>query len=141
MNTTGNTDNIRSICHRLITVVPGPNPWRWDEEFNVARIVFRKSGADIVLSELKQIFEHCYDFSTIERASADVDRFINSIFGIIPGQMVFTSNTSDGLILFAAWWPWGNEMDISLRVGLYSAANPSKDKSGLEKLLNEWFHL
>lgn len=130
---------LQDICSRLKTIVPTPNPWRWDAEFNVARIVFRKTDADQVLQSLEKIFDHCYDFSTIGNALDSVDAVIGDRFGIIPGQYVFAAGDDQEMLLLAAWWPWGNEAYISLRVGLHVPKTAKLSKDDIEKTLKTWF--
>lgn len=141
MNTDNDLNEIKRICSQLKAAVPGPNPWRWDEEFDVARIVFRKSDEQVVLPLLEKAFQNRFDFSTIEKSSSHINQFITSLFGIIPGQMVFSSDITNGHILFAAWWPWGNEMYISLRVGFHAVLDCTADKTALRNHLSEWFNL
>lgn len=132
-------ERLKDICEQLKTVVPAPNPWRWDAEFNVARIVFRKTDADKVLQSLEQIFDHRYDFSTIANSLDSVDAIIGDRFGIIPGQFVFTARNDQGVLLLAAWWPWGNESYISLRVGLNAPESAELSPDDIEKTLLAWF--
>ena len=40
--------------------------------------------------------------------------------GLMAGQILFTSDPNRGVVLFCAWWPWGNGEKISIRVGLWS---------------------
>jgi hypothetical protein len=42
-------------------------------------------------------------------------------------------------MLFAAWWPWGNEAYISLRIGLRPADESPLGKEEIEKNLSDWF--
>lgn len=131
----------KNICAELKKEIPSPNPWRWDEEFSVARIVFRRSDADRILSLLERVFSDRYDFSTIGKSAGSVDAFIGDLFGIIPGQLVFTISDPQGAMLFAAWWPWGNEAYISLRIGLRDSDESPLNKEDIEKNLSEWFSI
>jgi hypothetical protein len=40
--------------------------------------------------------------------------------GLMAGQILFTSDPNRGVVLFCAWWPWGNGEKISIRIGLWS---------------------
>lgn len=141
MNIESALNLLKDICLTLKEVVPGPNPWRWDEEFNVARIVFRQNDAAQVLSTLDTLFKNRYDFNTIEQSSSCVDAAINALLGIIPGQTIFTQETGDGTLLFAAWWPWGNELYVSLRVGMNSDHAAGQAPADLKKQIVEWLQI
>jgi hypothetical protein len=38
--------------------------------------------------------------------------------GVRTDQRVFTGDTSGRLLGYGLWWPWGDEITISLRIGL-----------------------
>jgi len=129
------------ICSKVRDSIPSSYTASWDEDFQVIRIVFEKTEKKPLLQTLIQEFQFQWDFTSIDNASDFIEKFITSIFGIIPGQILFTSNETSIPILFAVWWPWGNEDYISLRLGIYSPEDPSGSRSEIKQQLTGWFDL
>ncbi|MBA4366028.1 MAG: hypothetical protein C0403_00110 [Desulfobacterium sp.] len=140
MNTIDLT-HFKQICNKVRDSIPSPYTSSWDEDFQVIRIVFHKTEKEPLLQTLMKEFPHQWDFTSIDTASDFIDNFINSIFGIIPGQILFTSSETTAPILFAVWWPWGNEDYISLRVGIYPNEEPYFSKKEIQNKLSDWFNL
>ena len=106
--------------------------------FNTALVVFDKCDMDVIYIPITQEFDNQWDFATIERSPSSFYTYFNRVFGVVPGQKVFTSTNASGTILFAVWWPWGDGNKISLRVGLYDTdRDTGRDllKSALYRLL------
>ena len=106
----------------------------------MALIAFEKEDMGAILSTVSNEFDRQWDATTISNASGLIGELANSFFGISPGQIIFTSEQGAGLILFAAWWPWGNGSTISLRIGIFSLEERTFDKDKKKKHLTEWFH-
>ena len=73
----------------------------------------------------------------------DVDRkilhtIIDNFGGIMPGQLLFTSDPDGEALVFCAWWPWGNGETISIRLAPFYL-KPDSDKSQGARRLKEWF--
>lgn len=141
VNTTDLT-NFKEICDSVRDSIPSSYTVSWDEDFQVIRIVFDKTEDKPLLRTLKKKFQYQWDFTSIDTATEYIDNFINSIFGIIPGQLLFTSSQTAGPILFAVWWPWGNENYISLRVGIYLSNNEHPfPPNEIRQQLSAWFSI
>lgn len=139
---TADLTNFKEICDSVRDSIPSPYTVSWDEDFQVIRIVFGKKEDKPLLRTLVNKFPHQWDFTTIDNATEFIDRFISSIFGIIPGQILFASGETTDPMLFAVWWPWGDEDYISLRIGIYDPKNDnllSKDK--IRNHLSDWFNI
>ncbi len=138
---TANMENFKNICHKIHQVIPEGSTRQWDEEYHVIRVMFEKENTDAILPLLVSIFSHEWNFSTIDHASTIIDEFVSSFFGLIPGQIVFTSDENTLPILFAVWWPWGDNKHISLRIGIFSKDNQSLAIEKIEKDLKEWLNV
>jgi hypothetical protein len=133
-------EKFKEICSQISSSMPSSYQWQWDERFHVALIVFEKEDMGAILSTVSNEFDHQWDASTISSASGPIGELVNSFLGILPGQIIFTCEQGAGLILFAAWWPWGNGSTISLRIGIFSLEEHSFDKNKGKKHLTEWFN-
>lgn len=134
-------DKFKLISRRIREAIPSSFTWSWDEDFDVARIVFHKSEMDPLRMTLEKEFQGKWDFTSIDSAPASIENHIHSIFGIIPGQILFTVGENSGPILFAVWWPWGNENYISLRIGIFSPNEEDFSKKESKKILKKWIGL
>ena len=74
----------------------------------------------------------------MRKASEYIKSVVDSISGIKSGQIFFTTDGDADPLLFAAWWPWGDGIHISLRIG---ASDSSLSDGDIKNLLAEWFQL
>ena len=86
-------------------------------------------------------FAHQWDFTSIAEADGPVRDFFHAGVGVVPGQKVFTTDPVDDVILFVAWWPWGDDARISLRVGLMTAHPGAVDPAEAKTLLCNWLDI
>ena len=110
---------LNDTCTRIGLNIPPEYVWYWDERFNTATVVIDDTEKDLILFPITQEFERQWNIANIGDVPEPFFRYFKNVFGIIPGQKTFTSQTGDGTVLFAVWWPWGNGRKISLRVGLF----------------------
>ena len=136
-----NMKQFESICGRISLNIPSTCIWEWDKEFNTALVVFDKDDAELIYFPMIKEFDQQWDYFSIDDSSQQVKKYINSLFGIMPGQNIFTSTEVADMILFAAWWPWGGDSKISLRVGLLPLKEQASNKSENKRYLAKWFNL
>lgn len=104
-------------------------------------MVFNKEDLELILLPIALEFDQKWDFNTIQGSSHPINQFIQSGFGLMPGQHFFvaTDDQASGLLLYATCWPWGDGDNFSLRIGLFSE-NPDYPTPHMTKtLLMEWF--
>jgi hypothetical protein len=138
-----NLAKYKAICNRIGLNIPTSNRWEWDDKYNHALVVFNKEDLELILLPITLEFEQTWDFTTIDNSSHLVSRFIESGFGLMPGQNLFIAadDNADGLLLYATCWPWGDGDKFSLRVGIFSE-NPVIPKPQETKtLLTDWFNI
>lgn len=129
------------ICANISLNVPSQCTWCWDEVFDTALVVFDRGDMDLVYIPMTQEFEAQWDIASIDKAPPHFSSYFKRVFGIVPGQKLFTASDADGAILFAVWWPWGNGAKISLRVGLFSPSDDVIGRHQVKAHLADWFHL
>jgi hypothetical protein len=134
-------DALQAVCQRVSLNIPDNCPWCWDKEFNLALTVIDRQDEIMIELPLVLEFDHKWDFATIDDAEAPVRNFFQAGFGVVPGQKVFTMDPVNGVVLFAAWWPWGDDERISLRLGLLSVSGDPLDNSEVKRLICGWLHL
>lgn len=129
-----------NICARISLNIPSRCGWSWDGVYETALVAFDRTELDLIYLPITQEFDEQWDIDTIDRFHPQFTTYFKRVFGIVPGQKIFTS-VSGGLVLFAVWWPWGDGVKTSLRVGLFvSDAGDTKRKQIKDRLF-EWFHI
>ena len=134
-------DELKSISQRISLNLPESAPWRWDNEHNLALTVIDRQDEIMVGLPLNLEFSQAWDFISINDADAYLRDFFNNDFGIIPGQKVFTSEPVDDVVLYAAWWPWGDNERISIRLGLVSTSGAKLPPQTVKKLMCRWLRI
>lgn len=132
---------LQRICQRISLNIPEKSPWRWDKEFNLALSVIDRQDEIMVELPLTLEFSNKWDFATITDAQAPIRDYFQAGFGIVPGQKVFTMDPVNGVVLFAAWWPWGDDERISLRLGLLSLTDEKLENAEVKRLICRWLNL
>lgn len=132
---------LETICQRISLNIPENCPWKWDKEFNLALTVIDRKDEIMVELPLTLEFSHKWDFTTINDAEAPIRDFFHAGFGVVPGQKVFTMDPFQGVVLYAAWWPWGDDERISLRLGLVSVSDEKLEKTDVKSLICRWLNL
>ncbi len=132
---------LETVCHRVSLNIPDNAPWRWDKEFNLALTVIDRQDEIMVELPLTLEFANKWDFASINDADPHVRDFFQSGLGVVPGQKVFTMEPLNGVVLFAAWWPWGDDERISLRLGLLSVTDKKLENTEVKALICRWLKL
>lgn len=134
-------DALKTICKRISLNIPETSPWRWDKEFNLALAVIDRQNEIMIELPLTLEFSHKWDFATINDAESPVRDFIQAGLGIVPGQKIFATDPVNDVVLYAAWWPWGDDERISLRLGLVAVAGEKMENTEVKNLLCRWLDL
>jgi hypothetical protein len=67
---------------------------------------------------VNSVFKAQYTHRSLSKAPATIHEISEASGGLRPDQMIVTSDTIGGLMAFGLWWPWGDDVTISFRVGL-----------------------
>lgn len=131
----------QKICRKICINIPGSYTWNWDAQRQMAVVVLEESDAELVFFPLFKEFSHHWNFSSATASSESITEYINSEYGVLPGQVFFTSNPLQNLVLFVAWWPWGNEGNVSMRVGLIPWNNFRLKDGFVHHCMKLWLHI
>lgn len=131
----------KTICQRICINIPDSYEWSWDTMREMAVIVMHSEDAELVFFPLFKEFSNHWNFSSAPPETDAVKQYINEQFGLMPGQVVFTSYPLHNLVLCVAWWPWGDEQKVSMRVGLIPANASRLNNGAAFKCLSRWFKL
>lgn len=135
-----NLVKFQTICRRIGLNIPSDKRWAWDDKFGHALVVFEKEDRELVLLPITLEFEQKWDMSTIDRSSPHISEFVQSAFGLMPGQDIFVTHDQahTELILYATCWPWGDGDNFSLRVGLFAPTSCDVSPQQIRRWLTEW---
>ena len=111
-------DPFKEICRKICLNIPTAYKWHWDSKRNMAAVVLDEEDAEMVFYPLFKEFSHHWNFNSIGDAGESINNYICSEYGLMPGQAFFTSHSLHNLVLVVAWWPWGKEDKVSMRVGM-----------------------
>jgi len=110
--------------------------WKWDDRFGLARAEFKVKDADTVRIAILKELPIEWDHTTIQKASGNIRKIANSMGGIGKGQILFSAEPENSVTLFCAWWPWGDEETVSVRIGFRhedDSVNTPEFVSGIRK--------
>lgn len=128
---------LEKICYKICLNIPATYKWKWDQKRNMAVVVLDEEDAEMVFYPLFKEFRHHWNFSSTNNAQKAVTEYVNSEFGLMPGQAFFTSHMVCNLVMGVAWWPWGNDDKVSMRVCLIPV-NKKIGKDFAYQCLSRW---
>jgi hypothetical protein len=105
--------------------------WSWDARFMCVASAFSADLADEANTALAKTFPHRWGSKTLASAPPLIQQIAERTGGVRADQWIFATNASGGAILYALWWPWGDDTTITLRVGL-PTANPTLENRLME---------
>ncbi|MGO9836307.1 MAG: hypothetical protein ACLP1X_19060 [Polyangiaceae bacterium] len=105
--------------------------WSWDarqscvaSSFSVELEAKAKAVASVALSRE-------WTVATIDRAPSALRELAERTGGLREGQMLLASSTVGSAFAYGLWWPWGDGMTTSARIGL---GGPSVKTDDMQRL-------
>jgi hypothetical protein len=92
--------------------------WSWDNRLSCAASSFHVELMDDAHAVAAEAMPFKWTMRNIANAPSLVRDVAESTGGIRPDQLLFSTEPSARLIAYGLWWPWGDDITISLRVGL-----------------------
>jgi hypothetical protein len=123
--------NIEDICEQLIYDFRGILTWRWDDWVSTFLADFNTDIDFKVRGILEKHLLFLWDTLNIHNAPQGVQDVYTHLGKLRPTQFLFSSDPSNAVFVFCAWWPWDNGSKISLRFAPY---NKSLSKQKENKL-------
>ncbi len=133
-------ESFQEICRKICLNIPPGYQWQWDRERNMAVMILASDDAEMVFYPLFKEFQSHWNFTSIHEAAREVTEFVHTQFGLMPGQALFTSHMVDNLVLGVAWWPWGRDEKVSMRVGLIPVG-VEMEVAFVRRCLSQWLHI
>ena len=109
-------ERMEAACKRLLEATQDTGAWEWDDRYIAALAVIESPHESEVLATLTEWLPHSWDHVDITSAP-DLVREVSGVWGgLLDGQRLFVLDPGADPMLFASWWPWGNQLKFSLRV-------------------------
>jgi len=134
-----NSSGPEAICRELSSKLQGVLTWKWDDHFQTVLAEFKIDNKARIHDPLVRCLDRTWDSSNIETAPEVVQAIVSTFGGIMPGQLLFTSDPDQDALVFCAWWPWGNGETISIRLAPFYQKSPDSDRAEWTQRLKEWF--
>ena len=116
---------LHNACKNIASALNGILSWKWDDRFGVVLAEFSTEEKDKILSVLEQHFNSTWDMSSIQIAPENVYAAADLLGRLNEEQVFFTSAIEKEILIFCAWWPWGNGKTISIRIAPFPSSGES----------------
>ncbi|MGA1874526.1 MAG: hypothetical protein ACMUIA_02850 [bacterium] len=128
---------IRQILHEI----PPGQIWEWDDRFDVPLIAFPREVEGEIDSMVKRYFPYQWGYQAIKTAPPVIRKLLDKTFGMQPDQRVLAADITKEVFLLGLWWPWNDNMNISLRITLTGKQIVRFDLEKVGESLRRWFNL
>jgi len=106
--------------------------WTYDRRFKCVTCALTKADEAQDMAAVAAVLPATWNASTLAEAPPDVKTAVGACGGLRAGQSVSWSGgaSADATAeapapaAFGLWWPWGDEVTISLRIGLHAVDQP-----------------
>jgi hypothetical protein len=92
--------------------------WSWDSRLVCVTSSFSVEVESKARAAALEALPVEFTAATLARASSDLRRVAERTGGLRMGQMLLTTRDPTPIAAFGLWWPWGDGMTTSFRVGL-----------------------
>ena len=133
------TSGIEKRCKEILSVFKGVLAWKWDNRFETVLAEFGVDKKDDIQEILGRYLSFTWDSASIGNAPHIVQTINDRLGRLRAGQLLLTSDPNGHTLIYCAWWPWGNEKTISIRIA--PSLTQSLDSERVEKirLFRGWF--
>ena len=95
--------------------------WSWDSRVSCVSSSFDASLENEARAVAMKVLAHEWTPQTLPQAPSHVRDVATRAGGLRAGQLVMASPPVGRAFAYGLWWPWGDGLTISLRVGLGDA--------------------
>jgi hypothetical protein len=92
--------------------------WSWDSRFSCVASSFNVELEAEARAVVLRFLPNEWTSKTIAGAPQALKEVAEATGGVRTDQRVFTGDMSGRLVGYGLWWPWGDEITVSLRIGL-----------------------
>jgi hypothetical protein len=92
--------------------------WSWDSRLLCITSSFSSDFETKARTAAAEALPHRFTASTLATAPPRLRTIVERSGGLRSSQIALAGGSTNGILAFGLWWPWGDAMTISLRVGL-----------------------
>jgi len=92
--------------------------WSWDGRFSCVTSTFNVELQAKARSAVAVVLPTEWSATTIQRSPAPLRDLAERTGGLREGQMILVSTAVGSTYAYGLWWPWGDGITTSLRIGL-----------------------
>jgi hypothetical protein len=92
--------------------------WSWDGRLSCVSSSFSTELEGKARTAVALALTNEWTSTTLQRAPLPVRDLATRSGGLRAGQMIFAGDTLGAVFAYGLWWPWGDAMTTSLRIGL-----------------------
>lgn len=110
-------------CVKLFDDLQSGLTWRWDSRFKMAIAEISSDDTDAVGKILENHLGVPWNAANVNTASQTVHKILAPLGGMMQNQLLYVAGLPQEGHIFCAWWPWGNGLTISIRIGINQKAS------------------
>ena len=107
---------LKQAVHPVVSQLTEKLIWQPDQRFDAVVTEVPRPLLEQVRKELAQLYPHQWDKKTIRQAPHLIRRGAGLFAQMENSQVLFTNQGSESEQVMAAWWPWGPDAPVSLRL-------------------------
>jgi len=92
--------------------------WSWDGRFECIASSIAALNEAKARAAAAEALPTIWTQPTLPRAPLRIQQLAEATGGVRSGQALLVSDAPGGFVAYGLWWPWGDGVSISLRVGL-----------------------
>ena len=92
--------------------------WSWDSRYSCVASSFNNEMESEARAVVLLYLPHEWTSKSIATAPAQARELADATGGVRPDQRLYTMDQLGRLVAYGLWWPWGDELTVSLRIGL-----------------------
>lgn len=145
VQTAANLAGVEAKCLALRATLEGKVTWRLDDRYAAVVGEFIVARMDEILRILIAHLGWARAPEDLLAAPEPIRAVAAALGGLAKGQILFTFTLPgmppEGPILYGAWWPWGDGLRISIRLGIFAPGAGPEEHAAFAARLAEWFGL
>jgi hypothetical protein len=134
-----NTTRLEKSCRQLVNTLGKKLTWKWDERLETVLAEFSVTDKESIHQILAGHMGKTWEPDNAGSVPGVVQMVIDYFGGLNPGQTLLTSDPDQDGLLLCAWWPWGNDTTISIRLAVFADSLSDGDNEELTRAFRGWF--
>ncbi|MBA3012574.1 MAG: hypothetical protein FP812_20400 [Desulfobacula sp.] len=134
-----NVTHLEKSCTQLAQILGKNRVWKWDARFETALAEISVADKEGIYGILTRHMGKTWNTDNADSTPKVVQMVIDYFGGLNPGQTLLTSDPDQDGLLLCAWWPWGNNATISIRLAVFADSLSDEENDALGLLFRGWF--